>query len=769
MPKVDTQYVGEAWSQAMPCSDPVLFGSATISPAGGFEARSLQTFTLTYTCGRYGLDDTGAIKISHRFSTDWGYLQTEDPTDYNYVTAVASNGSRLQLHYQYGGELRPWYRSLTAIVRGPGLFEGDTITVIFGDRSGGSPGLKLQTFCESASEFRVMVDVCATGHFLPIVESPAIAVVPGPPAVWKAVLPSLRRPWEVFRLGIKAEDLWGNPTDQAEAELLLKPSIPVKGLPEVIYYERGQRAHVIEGLQMLEEGVLRIEVQDRTGKRLALSNPLMMHKGHNAGFWGDMHGQSGESFGINTAREYFDFARNISFLDATSHQANDFQVNNSFWALVNELSAEYHEDGRFVAYPGYEWSGNTAVGGDRNVFFRHEGRQIHRSSHALLPDRSDIHTDAPTAAQLFHTLKDEDCVIYAHVGGRYADIAQAHDPRLETAMEIHSAWGTFEWLLTDGFALGHRSGVVCNSDGHKGRPGASYPGAATFGAYGGLTCFLTHELTREAFFECLRRRHHYGTSGNRLHLDVRARFKETATLFERDPRYFKVPGLPVHEAMMGDIVHSEQETVRIDIDCKAQAPIERIDILNGKDTVRTLRPYGWSEVGSRIRVIWQGAEYRGRGRQTNWKGSLKLSGGKILRIAPINAWNHERPTELKGDDLVTFDTLTTGNFGGFDAWIEEGPDSRIEIETGVVSGVFPLSEIGLEDSVLEGGGLERRIRVFRLPEELSVWDLQESVTLDLKPVGDNPIWLRVTTEDGFNAWSSPIFLYRSHPDPLFGS
>jgi len=63
-------------------------------------------------------------------------------------------------------------------------------------------------------------------------------------------------------------------------------------------------------------------------------------------------------------------------------------------------------------------------------------------------------------------------------------------------MEIHSAWGTFEWLLTDGFALGHRSGVVCNSDGHKGRPGASYPGAATFGAYGGLTCFLAEELTR---------------------------------------------------------------------------------------------------------------------------------------------------------------------------------------------------------------------------------------------------------------------------------
>ena len=72
-----------------------------------------------------------------------------------------------------------------------------------------------------------------------------------------------------------------------------------------------------------------------------------------------------------------------------------------------------------------------------------------------------------------------------------------HDPAIETAVEIHSAWGTFEWLMADCFTLGHRVGVVCNSDDHKGRPGASYPGASTFGAYGGLTCFLAEELTLE--------------------------------------------------------------------------------------------------------------------------------------------------------------------------------------------------------------------------------------------------------------------------------
>jgi hypothetical protein len=317
----------------------------------------------------------------------------------------------------------------------------------------------------------------------------------------------------------------------------------VNGLPAAIDYPLGRRALQIDDLTIDEPGELRIEVVDEHGVRVAEAGPLLIRDGV-SGYWGDMHGQSGESIGVTTARQYFDFARNLAFLDATGHQANDFQINNSFWAHLNELTAEFHDDGRFVVLPGYEW-----------------------------PDRSDLHTDAPTAAALFDALEDEDCAVYAHVGGRYADTSLAHDPRLETAMEIHSAWGTFEWLLTDGFALGHRSGVVCNSDGHKGRPGASYPGVATFGAYGGLTCFLTTDLSRDGIFECLRRRHHYGTTGCRMHLDVKARFDNPATLFHRDPNAFDSPATDqTQQAMMGDIVHVADERVELDVEVVAHAP-----------------------------------------------------------------------------------------------------------------------------------------------------------------------------------------------------
>ena len=759
MPKVESTLVGDVWPAAEPGEDPVLYGSVTLSPQGAFEARSFQTFEVVYSVGRFGLDDTGAIKLAFRHSNDWGWLQFNDPTAVNYVSAVTSNGTPLELSYT-SGDQRPWYRAIKAHVKGGCLREGDTITITLGDRSGGSPGVKLQTFCESGMEFKLLADVCATGHFIPIPDSPSISVVPGPPERWKAILPTLRRPGEVFRLGLKAEDLWGNPTDQVAAELKVSANMNVANLPQTVAFKPGEKAKVLDDLNVVDEGTLRITIEDGNSQFLAESNPLVIRQGEFAGYWGDMHGQSGESVGINTAHEYFDFARNLAFLDATGHQANDFQINKAFWQLVNDLSAQYQQDHRFVTFPGYEWSGNTAVGGDRNVYFRTEGRQIRRSSHALLPDRSDIDTDATTAAQLFDDLKEEDCVVYAHVGGRYADIAMAHDPRLETAMEIHSAWGTFEWLLTDGFPLGHRVGVVCNSDGHKGRPGASYPGAATFGAYGGLTCFLSSELTRDGLFDCQRRRRHYGTTGNRLHLDVRANFKTSGQFFERDPRYFDVEPDTVRQVIMGDIARTDDETVELSIECVSGTPIERIDILNGAEIVSVIHGYEEKDLGNRIRVIWQGAEYRGRGRQTQWKGKAEFTGNTIRRMEKINAWNHERPVEMVSKNTVTWDTLTTGNFGGFDARLDSNLTGELVLETNHVSGEVDLTRLGLEDVVFNAGGLERKIRVFRLPEENTCRDLHRTVQVKLKPQGDNPIWVRVTTEDGFNAWSSPIFLYR---------
>lgn len=752
-------HMGEIFTNAFPAEDPVLYGTADLTPKGSFEARSFQTFTLTYHTGRYGLDDTGSIKIVFRFTADGGPLQTDDPSAPNYVTAASSNGVPLGLSFSYNGHVRPWYQALTVMVSKGYLREGDSITLKVGDTSGGSPGYRVQSMCESAFTWRVIADVCATGHYVPIAESPTISIVPGPPAVWKAVLPTLRRPGEVFRLGLKAEDAHGNPSDQVSDTVFLKPSIPVDGLPETVTFAKGQRAITLEDLSVAKPGTLFIEVFDTRGEWLAVTNPLIIRDGALAEYWGDMHGQSGESVGLNTAREYFTFARDMAFLDATSHQANDFQINSAFWAHINALTTEFHEDGRFLTVPGYEWSGNTGVGGDRNVYFRTEGRTIRRSSHALIADRREIDTDAPTARQLFHDLAEaeEDCVVYAHIGGRPADVAYAHDARLETAMEIHSAWGTFEWLMADCFQAGYRVGVVTNSDGHKGRPGASYPGASQFGAYGGITCFLMRELTRDAWFDCLRNRRHYATTGDRIHIDlaVEGRFER----FDADPKaYPQASAKPTERLGMGDIARSHERTARLSATVQGRAPVERIDILRGMEVVATVRnPAPFTGTG-RVRVLWRGAMVKGRGARADWRGSARFPGCKILKTREINAWNPDRPLTRTGENSVSWESVTAGNFGAFDVWLEEGEGASVDITTNHADVQRALSEVGGEDTTIPAGGLDLELKLFRMAEELKPGPLSVEAEIDLNVDADTPIWIRATMEDGFQAWTSPVYL-----------
>ena len=740
---------------------PDRMGTAEVSPGGAFEAGSLQEFTLTYTAGTFGIDDTGSIKVVHRFASDMGRPQFDHPEAPNYTTVEASNKAVLHVEYDMKRNIRPWDKTLyIKVVRGF-LREGDRIIVRFGDRRRGSPGIRVQTFCEDTFEFRVLVDAIATYNYVELPNQPAIAIVPGPPADYAAVLPTERRAGETFRLSCKGVDKWGNPSEQCDGVFGLKANLAVTGLPDSVTFLPGGFAQVIDGLSVETEGDLVIEMTDGGGEVLAASNPLRIVRGATLlPYWGDLHGQSEETIGTNSARDFFTFARDKAFLDACAHQGNDFQITSEFWAWLNELSTEFNEDGSFVVFPGYEWSGNTGLGGDRNVLFMDEGRQIHRSSHALVDDLTDIDTDANSAADLFKVLSGEDCTVFAHIGGRYADIKMAHDARLESSVEVHSAWGTFEWLIHDAFEQGYRVGIVSNSDGHKGRPGASHPGATKFGAYGGLTCMLAAEFSRSGLMDALRRRHHYGTTGCRMVLDVGARFDAPVLLFERDPNLGPADSSPASEAMMGDILQCDGAEVTLSIDAHASAPIERIEIRNGLETLETFRPYGPSDLGKRIRVVWEGSEYRGRGRETVWDGCAELTDNAFERLRPFNHYNLDKKFEQTGPDSLQWGALTTGGFGGFDAWLKDAGEGTLRIETALVQAEIPVRDIGLDDLAFEAGGIGRRIRVFRLPDDNPQRTVAFERRIALKHTGDNALYICLTQEDGHLVWSSPIYIFR---------
>lgn len=737
-------------------------GRATVTPTGEFEAGAFASFTLTYIAGYFGIDDTGSLKLVHRFASDMGKPQFTDPKGWNYVTAEASNGAALELRYDQKGNIRPWDKTIHIRVQRGFLREGDSITVRLGDTRGGSPGLRMQTFHESSFRFKVLVDAFATYNYVELPLQPEIAVVAGQPVLYKAILPTLRRVGQAFALGFKGEDKWGNPSHLVQGKFTLRASAPIAGLPAHIEAHRGAFAHRVDGLSVNAPGEMRVEVLDAAGGVVCMSNPLrIVAETPLLPYWADLHGQSEETIGTNPAREFIEFARDRAFLDAMSHQGNDFQITTPFWEDLNRLTAEFNRDDSFIIFPGYEWSGNTGLGGDRNVLFMREGRQIHRSHHALIEDLSDLATDANSADDLFRALKDEDCVVFAHIGGRYADIKMSHDARIERSVEVHSDWGTFEWLVEDALEQGYRIGIVANSDGHKGRHGASHPGASLFGAYGGLTCLLASELTRNGLFEAMRSRHHYATTGCRMILDVRSVFDREAELFDQDPNLGAASSSKVRSAMIGDILRTADADVSLEIDIVGSAPIERVEIRNRLELLETVRPFAPHELGRRIRLIWEGSEYRGRGRQSVWDGGAKLRGNTFERVTPINMWNLDKKIERVAPDELRWTALTTGGFGGADILLGDAKAGSLSINTALVKAEVRVADIGREDLILDsGGGIKRRMRLFRMPDENSATRLRFTRRIRLHEAGDNALYVCVTQEDGHLIWSSPIYLFR---------
>jgi hypothetical protein len=736
---------------------PEHMGTAVLSPPGPFIAGSYQELTVVYTAGKFGIDDTGMLKISWRSTSDMSKPQFDQPAAANYTTVEASNGAKLDVWFDRLN-IRPWANTILIRVGRGYLREGDTITVRIGDRRKGSPGFRLQTNCEARVELRTSVDAFAAYEFCEL-RHPAFDLVAGPAASFKAIWPSLVVSGEPFRLAIVAEDVWGNPTETVDQRIALAPSRPVHGLPDSVVVKAGASPLAIEGLQADRDGDIELRLL-ADGAEVARANPLRVAEAAPLRrYWGDLHGQSGETIGMGTAEAYFAYGRDKAFIDIVGHQGNDFQITDAFWAELNRLFAEFDAPGRFVCLPGYEWSGNTGMGGDRNIFFRREGRPIRRSSNILVQGESAPGSECWTAHDIFRALETEDAVVIAHVGGRYADIAYAHDGLRERAVEVHSTWGTFEWLLHDAFDRGFRVGVVCHSDDHKGRPGATRPGASTFGAIGGITCYFMPELTRDAVFEALRRRRHYGTTGTRIFVDLAASFAAPVTGFGEDPKLGAAQEMSLRAAQMGDIVRPNGVAMRIAAEVIGTAPIERVDVLHGKHVVQTARPFAAGDLGRRVRVLWQGAEYRGRGRETLWKGKLTVSGNRIERFSAVNFLNPERKVEeIAPGAALAWTSVTTGNLAGIDLWLAEAAHGTLGIETNIVSAEIDLAALRDDVAVHDGGGLGRRLSVYRLPE--AEWSrrvtLEHSVTF--AGGADLPVYLRVTQADGHQAWTSPIYL-----------
>jgi hypothetical protein len=693
-------------------------GKAIIRPKRPVVAGSFTTITFTYVSG-HPIDDTGFIKIVFRSIGDFGMPQFDRPTASNYCTVHTTGDCRIEPRWDNKGHMRPWGRSLFLQVMGGFLDQGREIIVVFGDTSEGSPGWQMQTFCEETFEFKTLVDPIAAYEFKELLESPTLRVVPGKPARAVCIAPSQVVVNEEFTYHLRLEDEWGNPTDR----------------PREMTHRGFSRAEVQS-----------VKARDKDTGLSARSNPInVLTEGAPLHpYWADFHGQSEENVGSNV-EDYFTFARDYGLVDISAHQANDFLVTDEFWKIINNVTERFYEPGVFVTFPGYEWSGNTSLGGDRNIYFTSEGGELFHSYTDLPPGKDSTYGNAFTATDLFENLRRREgprVFAFAHVGGRYADM-NVHDPELELAVEVHSGWGTFEWLVEDALRQGYRVGINANSDGHRCRPGAGYPGASEDGgSFGGLTCVLAHRLDRSNIFQALKARHFYGTTGNRCLVDVR--------LVTDDGR----------SAIMGDVIHAGTGTLCLYVSVIGTAPIESVEVRNGLEMVKTLRPYGEEDLGNRVKIVWSGAEVRGRDRMVAWDGCLRVQGNTILGVTPINFWNAYQPLETVARNQLAWKSITMGGVAGMIVTLDKSDAGSLKIETLERNVECAINSIGLQPKVWQCGGLQKKIKVYRLPDQQCSCEISFSLPLTELHKGDNPIYIRMAQEDGHMAWTSPVYLVR---------
>tara|TARA_R100000027_G_scaffold53229_3_gene42075 strand:- start:1293 stop:3386 length:2094 start_codon:yes stop_codon:yes gene_type:complete len=686
-------------------------GVAWITGEPSIQAGEYTTIDYTYEA-QHPIDDSGGLKIVFRYASDAGTPQFDDPKADNYCSVSTDGDCRISPRWEPKAHTRPWDKTLIIQVSGGYLDKNQSIRVIFGDQSGGSKGWRMQTFCEDSFEFKTLVDPYATYSHKELPESPIIKITPNKAARTVIIAPSTVSAGEAFDYYVKSEDIWGNPVSP----------------PKVITHKGYQR----EGIRWIKRGDVR-------------SNPIRVAKTEPKlkGFWADFHGQSEETIGTNTIDDYYKFAREFARLDIAGHQGNDFQITDQFWSKIKKVSDQLNVSGEFVVFPGYEWSGNTPLGGDRNVYFLNKKGDIIRSSEELVPDSK--YSVAPTANDLFDQLKQQPEAkpfCFAHVGGRYANLAQ-HDSELECAVEVHSAWGTFEWILWDAFERGYRVGICANSDGHKGRPGASYPGAGRFGSYGGLTCVLASKLTRQSVYKALQARHFYGTSGHRGILETKL-MKDDKTCL----------------GIMGDVVSGTKtsETSYFTCNYHGTAPIEKIDLFNGSELITTYRPYSQEDLGKRIKIVWSGAEVRGRSRMVDWTGNLTVSGNRILSVTPVQTWNPARSIVQESPTRMNWSSCTTGGTTGCILDLEHSQSGKVLLKTKQGNWKIDIKSTGLESKSKQFGGLEKMIEAYRLPDaDTSMSASVDFATPNLRG-GDNPLFCRATQVDGHVAWSSPIYL-----------
>ena len=529
---------------------------------------------------------------------------------------------------------------------------------------------------------RWYIDPIGTSRFATIKPDIAIPINPGPIHHLKVTTPRLCRPEVEFQVYSHAEDIWGNATSDVEGlEAFLQVIFEGnRSLKEEIVLSKEMAVSAsgwtyanFELLSIPREGdfVIRTRFVQKSKSLEWTATEYLTVDSHSPVprvLFADLHVHSDDTVGTNDSAYNFSYAQLIAGLDIVGYTANDFNITASKWASTVALITEINRSnpGRLVIFPGTEWCGNSAVGGDHNVVFLDDPDvsppQFPLDKHGNVARSFEWNADVSNDGELVpgawpldevyatYAQDSENHLMIPHVGGRRCNLAW-HHPRLDRLVEIGSAWGHFEWLIKDAIKRGWRMGVCANSDEHRGRCGGGVPGTAVFGTKGGVTGVLSDELERVHVGRALRARRTFATSGEKL----------VGLLTMEDG-----------SAMQGDkteVVSGASATLSYEV--LGSSGFSSIDAFDASGCL--YRRDLWAEadaVGGKtvLRITWGGARLYDRYRESVWEGTVSIEGENctIQQLHPFGGLMNvpEDQVTQVDDQTVSFRTRTSGDFDG---------------------------------------------------------------------------------------------------------
>lgn len=706
-------------------------------------AGALQRWTLHFDA-RIDLTPGARIAVAHRWPSDWGIAQANEPGGVDYFEAATSGGMSVRW---WNARLHTWhpFDHIVFAELPDGLAAGDSLALCYGEGRAGSPGFRVQTFIEEASPFSLRWQTRDGGPWVEFARH-AVEVVGAHPERLVVSAPSRVASGELFEVQVRVEDRWGNP---AQLDVPLEIEITDEG-PDAVDSQRvtvPSRAWVRLPAALRGCGIHRLEARTLGTRELRTrSNPVEVSAKPLAEtlFWGDLHAQSVIGCGARSIDAYYAHARDFSASDFASHQANCFLVSGGEWRETQASTQRHHAPGRFVTFLGVEWSGASSVGGDHNLYFPDDTAALRRCSHEFIADKSDAQTDLKHVEDVYRHYRGSDTLVAVHVGGRTADLAW-HEPGLDRLLEVHSTHATSEWFLFDALRRGYRMGVIAGSDGVDGRPGNSHPGhLAVRNLRGGLTAIAAPELTRAALWQALQKRHCYATTGERILVDFHA-----------------------GAARMGDAMEVGRATElgAFEVRVEGTTSIERIDFFRGTQCLRSIDCFAEAgAVSNTVRVAWQGLSAPGNWQRArmNWDGELRLEGAQIVAA---NGWAFDTPDEgLIGQhrhhdrERVRWRSVTAGDWDGVLLELDRPDDAELWFITGPMNLRTRLAQLGPAGRRFDAHNPQRSVEIRRLPEHMPPRSFSGRFD-DPSPIaGEQAYWVRVRQSDGAYAWTSPIFV-----------